>query len=135
MKEIVNILSELDILSARKKGRLIAKNIGFNKVEQAQIVIVINELAKNIFLYACDGIIKIKKIEDENGIGIAIIAEDHGPGILNYKSILEEKKVYSDLGTGLIGVKMIVDSMEVKSKVGEGTFIKVVKYLRMWAND
>lgn len=130
MKETIEIISELDILSARKMGRTIAKSIGFNEVEQARIAVVINELAKNIFLYACDGIITIEKIENQNGIGIKIIASDHGPGISNYKNVLNEKEICNNLGTGLIGVKTIVDSMEVKSKIGEGTFIKTVKYLR-----
>lgn len=130
MKEAIDILSELDILSARKKGRTIAKSIGFNEVEQARIAVVINELAKNIFLYACEGNITIEKIENENGLGIKIIASDHGPGISNYKNLLNEKEICNHLGTGLIGVKLNVDSMEVKSKVGEGTIIEVVKYLR-----
>lgn len=130
MKQTIEILSELDILSARKKGRAIAKEIGFNKVERARIAIIINELAKNIFLYTCYGNITIEKVEDEKGVGIVIIAQDKGPGISNYKSLLEESELRNDLGTGLIGVKAIADEMEVKSQVGDGTFIKVVKYLR-----
>lgn len=131
MKESIKILSELDILTAREKGREMAKKIGFNKVEQTRIAIVITELANNILLYAYEGNIIVKRIDNQSGIGIAIIASDKGPGILNYKNLLEEKEVNNDLGTGLIGVKVNVDSMEVKSKVGEGTVIKVVKYLRV----
>ena len=43
---------KLDIVSARQAGRLLAREIGFDLVNETRITTAISELARNIILYA-----------------------------------------------------------------------------------
>ncbi|CAM5188069.1 Serine/threonine-protein kinase RsbT OS=Ureibacillus acetophenoni OX=614649 GN=SAMN05877842_111148 PE=4 SV=1 [Ureibacillus acetophenoni] len=58
----ININTEWDIIIARQIARETSKSIGFDTVDQARIVTAISEIAKNIFLYAEEGKIRIEKI-------------------------------------------------------------------------
>ncbi|CAM5206729.1 Serine/threonine-protein kinase RsbT OS=Ureibacillus acetophenoni OX=614649 GN=SAMN05877842_111148 PE=4 SV=1 [Ureibacillus acetophenoni] len=58
----ININTEWDIITARQIARETSKSIGFDTVDQARIVTAISEIAKNIFLYAEEGKIRIEKI-------------------------------------------------------------------------
>ena len=128
----VNINTEWDIVTARQISRETSKTIGFDTVDQARIVTAISEIAKNIFLYAEEGRIRIEKIvnaknADEKGISITAI--DNGPGIIDIKSVLDESNS-KGLGAGLPGVKRLMDSLEIQSEVGKGTKVRIEKWLR-----
>lgn len=126
-KVTVEIVTEVDIVTARKLGRKEAKIIGFNKVDQARITTAIGELAKNIFQYAPVGKIIIERIVKDDKKGVSITSIDHGHGILDVQKILEDGDSY---GGGLSSVKRLVDTMHILSEVGKGTTIKVEKWLR-----
>ncbi len=130
-KTTVQIVTELDIVSARQLGRNEAKAIGFNKVDQARIATAISELAKNIFLYASVGRIIIKRIgKNENSEkGIAIIAIDKGPGIPDVGKVLEYSPMANN-GAGLRAVKRLMDLIEIQSEIGMGTIVRIEKWLR-----
>ncbi|MCP1146265.1 anti-sigma regulatory factor [Lysinibacillus endophyticus] len=129
-KSTVEIITELDIVAARRLGRDKAREIGFNKVDQARITTAISELAKNIFLYAHVGKIVIEKIEVNEKTGIGITAIDRGPGIQEVRKVLEDRyRTPDSVGAGLPAVKRLVDSINIQSKIGLGTKIKVVKWL------
>lgn len=129
-KSIVEIVTEWDIVAARQLGRKIAKEIGFNTVEQTRITTAISELARNIYLYAVSGEIMIEQIEEENRIGIRVIASDKGEGIADLRQVLEEGYSTSGgLGVGLPGVKRLMDYLEIQSDIGSGTVIRTEKWL------
>ncbi|KGR75501.1 ATP-binding protein [Ureibacillus sinduriensis] len=126
---VVEIVTELDIVTARKLGRDEAKEIGFNDVDQSRITTAIGELAKNILLYAHAGKIVIEEVE-ENGLkGIAISSIDKGQGMKDVHKVLEDDYSSTSAGAGLPAVKRLVDLIEIESRVGQGTTIKVVKWL------
>lgn len=128
---IVEIVTEWDIVTARKKGRSEAKSIGFNTVDQARIATVISELAKNIYLYAPSGKVKVERIEEKGEIGIAITAVDSGPGIADPQKVFEDGYSTSgNLGVGLPAVKRLMDKLEIRAEAGLGTYIRVEKWLR-----
>lgn len=129
-KSVVEIVTEWDIVAARQLGRKIAKEIGFNTVEQTRITTAISELARNIYLYAVSGEIMIEQIEEENRIGIRVIASDKGEGIADLRQVLEEGYSTSGgLGVGLPGVKRLMDYLEIQSDIGSGTVIRTEKWL------
>lgn len=130
-KLIINIITEWDIVTARKKGRNVAKMIGFGTVDQARIATVISELAKNIYLYAPSGKIEIERIVENDEIGIAITAIDSGPGISDPQKVFEDGYSTSgNLGVGLPAVKRLMDKLEIQSEVGQGTYVRVEKWQR-----
>ncbi|MCQ6282666.1 anti-sigma regulatory factor [Bacillus sp. EB600] len=124
----VKIRSEWDIVAARQLGRNMAKELGFGPVDQARITTAISEMARNIYLYAGKGEIRIKQMGKS---GLKVIAEDEGPGIPDIRKVLEDGYSTSGgLGAGLPGVRRLMDGFDITSVQGKGTTIQVVKWLR-----
>jgi serine/threonine-protein kinase RsbT len=127
----LEIHNENDIVTARKRGRDIAGEIGFKAVDCAKIATAISELARNIFLYTRGGVILIRVVSD-NGTksGIEIIASDTGPGIEDIDLVMRDGYTTSNgLGLGLPGTKRLMDEFELKSEPGTGTTVRVGKWL------
>jgi serine/threonine-protein kinase RsbT len=127
----VKIVTEWDIVAARQLGRNVAKELGFGTVDQARITTAISELARNIYLYAGQGEMRIARINDLGKKGLKIIAIDDGPGIPDIRKVMEDGfSTSGGLGAGLPGVKRLMDDFDITSSVGEGTYIQAVKWLR-----
>ncbi|PMC34008.1 ATP-binding protein [Bacillus sp. UMB0899] len=127
----VKIVTEWDIVAARQLGRNVAKELGFGTVDQARITTAISELARNIYLYAGQGEMRIERIQDLGKKGLKIIAIDNGPGIPDIRKVMEDGfSTSGGLGAGLPGVKRLMDGFDISSSVGEGTEIQAVKWLR-----
>ncbi|MGM7724401.1 anti-sigma regulatory factor [Metabacillus sp. Hm71] len=127
----VKIVTEWDIVAARQLGRNVAKELGFGTVDQARITTAISELARNIYLYAGQGEMRIERIHDLGKKGLKIIAIDKGPGIPDIRKVMEDGfSTSGGLGAGLPGVKRLMDEFDITSSVGEGTNIQAVKWLR-----
>lgn len=127
----IPIAREEDVVTARSKGREIAKELGFGLVDQARIPTAISELARNILVHAGSGVFRIRAINFGMQKGIEIVAEDHGPGIEDVETAFAEGfSTAGGLGLGLPGARRLMDEMDVHSKVGEGTTIVARKWLR-----
>jgi serine/threonine-protein kinase RsbT len=127
----VKIITEWDIVAARQLGRNIAKELEFGTVDQARITTAISELARNIYLYAGQGEIRIERIDGRDKRGIKVIAADNGPGIQDIRKVMEDGYSTSGgLGAGLPGVKRLMDEFDITSSLEEGTIIKTVKWTR-----
>jgi serine/threonine-protein kinase RsbT len=127
----VKIISEWDIVAARQLGRNVAKELEFGTVDQARITTAISELARNIYLYAGQGEIRIECINEFGKCGVKVIAADNGPGIQDIRRVMEDGYSTSGgLGAGLPGVKRLMDEFDITSSLEEGTVIKTVKWLR-----
>lgn len=127
----VPILSEVDIVTARQRGRALAAELGFAGSDQALIATAISELARNILLYAGRGEIEIGVEHKHGRPGIAVLATDNGPGISDTKRALEDGfSTGKGLGLGLPGTKRIMDEFELASEVGKGTRVAVKKWVR-----
>jgi serine/threonine-protein kinase RsbT len=127
----VDIYTEWDIVAARQLGRNEAKSIGFGTVDQARITTAISELARNIYLYAGKGTIKIERIYKNKQYGITIIASDEGPGIADLRKVMNDGfSTSGGLGAGMPGVRRLMDEFNVQSEQGVGTTITAVKWLR-----
>jgi serine/threonine-protein kinase RsbT len=127
----VKIISEWDIVAARQLGRNIAKELEFGTVDQARITTAISELARNIYLYAGQGEIRIERLSNFGKPGIKVIASDNGPGIQDIRKVMEDGYSTSGgLGAGLPGVKRLMDDFDITSSLEEGTIITTVKWTR-----
>jgi serine/threonine-protein kinase RsbT len=127
----VPIGSDIDIVTARQKGRELASHLGFSSSQLALIATAISELARNIVTYAKQGEVVLKLIERGEKRGIHIIAWDKGPGIRNIAQAMQDGYSTSGgLGMGLPGVRRLMDEFEIVSKNGEGTTVTIKKWLR-----
>src|SRR4051812_41566962 len=78
----VPIITEIDIVIARQRGRDLAARLGFSSGDLALIATAISEMARNIVQYAQRGEIVLSLVEGKPR-GIIVIARDNGPGIPN----------------------------------------------------
>jgi serine/threonine-protein kinase RsbT len=125
----VPILSDGDIVMARRKGRMLAEQLKFSSTDQVLITTAISELARNILLYARGGRILLARLNNSERQGILVIASDHGPGIPDIERAMQPGfSTSSSLGLGLPGVKRLMDEMTVDSSAGAGTTVTAKKW-------
>ena len=84
------------------------------------------KLARNILDYADNGKILLSRCQDGDRPGIAVIAQDSGPGIPNVEFVLQAGYAVSSLG--LRGVRVLMDQVEVISEIGKGTTVTARKW-------
>lgn len=127
---IVPIKSDLDIMTARQRGREMAAELGFSGADLTIIATAISELARNIVLYAHSGEIVMKPLRQNDKRGMAVIADDDGPGIADVGRALQDGYSTSgSLGLGLPGVRRLMDDFDISSEPGRGTTVTVKKWV------
>ncbi len=127
----IPVSSEIDIVTARQKGRELAARLGFSNTELTLIATAISEVTRNIVEYAKCGELCLNIVQQGNKHGIIVIASDKGPGIPNIKLAMQDG--YStghSLGLGLPGAKRLMDEFEIISEVGKGTKVTMKKWMQ-----
>src|SRR5882762_6804249 len=125
------ILSAVDIVTARQRGRTLALELGFNGADVTLIAAAISEIARNIVDHAKKGEVLMSGIGSSNGgkKGIQIIARDQGPGIRDVAQAMQYGySTRKGLGVGLPGAKWLMDEFDIESKVGKGTVVTMKKW-------
>jgi serine/threonine-protein kinase RsbT len=131
VEEDLDIRSDADIVTARRRGRLLAERSGFSTTDQVLITTAISELARNILLYARGGRIVLRQVVNHEIHGVTVIATDEGPGIPDVDRAMEPGySTSSSLGLGLPGVKRLMDEMSIETQVGVGTTVTATKWKR-----
>lgn len=127
----IPILSEVDIVAARRQGRVMAETLGFSSSEQALIATAISEVARNIVNYAQQGEIVLTLLEENARRGLGIVARDEGPGIPDLALAMRDGySTGGGLGLGLPGSKRLMDEFDLASQVGVGTTVSMKKWKR-----
>jgi serine/threonine-protein kinase RsbT len=125
----VAIRADVDIISARQRGRDLGVELGFAKTDLALIATAISELARNILTYAGEGEIEVSVEDSEGRRGLLIVARDRGPGIPDIGLALQDGYSTSrSLGIGLPGVRRLMDEFEITSELGSGTVVRAAKW-------
>lgn len=127
----LRICSEADIVEARKAVREVAKEFGFGVTDVTRVVTAASELARNIFRYAGDGVMRRRTVTVGDKSGLELVFEDKGPGIADIDKAMEPGYTTTGgLGMGLPGAKRLVDDITVWSEPGKGTTVVLRKWLR-----
>jgi serine/threonine-protein kinase RsbT len=127
----VPIERELDVVTARQKGRELSAAMGFSTTDQTLLATAISEVARNIVSYAGRGTIVLSSVESDGRRGVMIVAQDQGPGIPNIELAMRDGfSTGNSLGVGLPGAKRLVDDFELTSTPGVGTTVTLKKWLR-----
>ena len=126
----VLIRTDQDIVTARQKGRSLAAEVNFSKLEATLIATAISELARNIVTHAKEGEIRLKVLNGSR-CGIQVVAHDEGPGIADVEQALRDGfSTSGSLGLGLPGVRRLVDEFHIASERNHGTTVTVSKWKR-----
>ncbi|TQQ81407.1 anti-sigma regulatory factor [Halonotius roseus] len=125
----IRVRSEDDILRARQEARAVAEEIGFSTTDVTRIVTGVSELARNMHLYAEDGIMTWREIEAGRDSGIELVFDDEGPGIDDIQGVLRaEHSTSGGMGRGIQGTKKLMDAFDLTSNAEDGTTITVRKW-------
>lgn len=125
----IRVAADVDIVTARQRGRALAADAGFSPGNATLIATAISELARNILLYAGAGEILLAQLEAAGRRGIRVVARDSGPGIPDLQQALQDGYSTSRrLGLGLPGVRRLMDEFEIDTRVGLGTTVVVKKW-------
>jgi serine/threonine-protein kinase RsbT len=125
----VDIKMESDIVVARRAVREVATQVGFSVTDVTRIVTAASELARNVFKYAGEGVMRWHCVERDGRPGLELQFVDHGPGIPDIDLALQGGYSTGDgLGMGLPGAKRLMDELEVQSVVGQGTTVTLKKW-------
>jgi serine/threonine-protein kinase RsbT len=128
---LMDISTDVDIVTARQRGRELGGHVGFSLTDQTLIATAISELARNIVLYAKRGTISMTLADAGQRRGIIIVAHDEGPGIPNVTQAMQDGfSTSGGLGMGLRGTRRLMDEFEIVSEVGKGTTVTIKKWLR-----
>jgi serine/threonine-protein kinase RsbT len=120
-----------DIVSARKKARELAMQVGFSGSDLTIIATAISEVARNIVVYADRGEIVLSALRNGSRRGVLVVARDHGPGIVDIDRAMRDGfSTGKSLGLGLPGAKRLMDEFEISSEIGKGTTITMRKWTR-----
>jgi len=127
----IPVTADRDILMARQRGLELATEANFTRLEATLIATAISELARNIHQHAGRGEVSIKTDEREEGTCLTVVARDHGPGIPDLETSLQDGVSTSNgLGLGLPGVRRLMDEFEIVSRQNRGTTVTVKKWAR-----
>jgi serine/threonine-protein kinase RsbT len=128
-EERIAIVSEDDIVTARRRGRELAAEGGFSGSDLTVIATAISELARNIVAYARAGEMTLRVVRTGDRSGLIVIARDEGPGIDDVSLVMQDGfSTGRSLGLGLPGAKRLMDEFEIASELGRGTTVTMTKW-------
>ncbi|MEI6067177.1 MAG: ATP-binding protein [Methylococcaceae bacterium] len=128
----IKIRFEQDIVYTRKRARLIAGILGFDRLKQTQISTAVSEITRNAYQYAQGG-----EVEFFIGEGAAssppcftVVVRDHGQGIEGLDAVLEGRYVSrTGMGLGIVGSRRLLDHFHIETTLGQGTTVTLGKRL------
>ena len=130
----VELRYEQDVVSARSRARIIAEQLGFDKIDQTRISTAVSEIARNAFQYAGGGEIEFLVDTSMEPNVFAITIRDHGKGIPNLDEVLEGRFASeTGMGVGIIGSKRLLDHFHIDTQPGRGTTVFLGKNLPVTA--
>jgi serine/threonine-protein kinase RsbT len=125
----VDIGSDRDVLTARAQGRALAARLGFSSTDLTLIATAISEIARNIVLYAREGEMVFRLVDEGDRQGIVVVARDDGPGIDDvHLAMRDDYSTGQGLGLGLPGARRLMDEFEIDSASGGGTTVTMRKW-------
>ena len=128
----IPVTADVDVVTARQRGRELAAQAGFSSGDQTVIAAAISEIARNILNYAKRGEVMLSVVTNGDRQGVVIVAQDQGPGIPDVDRALQDGYSTSGgLGLGLPGARRLMDDFYVESALGKGTTVTMTKWRRM----
>ena len=127
----IKVATEADVYVVAHQVKAMARQMGFNQADQTRLETVTSELARNIVLYAGEGVMEVQPVTQGQRRGLRIQALDHGPGIADIVQAMQNGYTTSGgLGAGLGGARRMMDEFHIESASGQGTRVTVIKWLK-----
>jgi serine/threonine-protein kinase RsbT len=125
----VRIATDDDIVTARQEGRRLSAGLGFSSTDLTLIATAISEVARNIRVFAGEGQLQIKRLNEGGRDGILVVARDKGPGIRDVELAMQDGySTRGSFGLGLPGARRLMDEFQIRSKPGRGVTVTMKKW-------
>jgi signal transduction histidine kinase len=122
----MKLVTDPDIVIARRRARQIAYLLGFDSQDQTRISTAVSEIVRNALVHAGGGFLDFSIADGEKPYRFTITLTDAGPGIENIEAILSGAGAHA----GLYGASRLVDKLTAKNIEGGGTCIQLSKALK-----
>ncbi|TCS92812.1 ATP-binding protein [Hazenella coriacea] len=129
MRKTFQIDYEWDIVPIRSDVREMAKEVGFDDLDQARIVQSISELARNVIQHAERGTLTIFKVKEDERVGLRIQVKDLGPGIPDFDQLMRHQSRQIGEASGLQQVGLLMDEL-ISIPVELGTCVEATKWVK-----
>lgn len=130
VEHVMRVVGDHDVLAVQRVTQALLKGF-FGSTDCVRITTVVSEIARNIYMYAKSGDMKLSMTDEGKRVRLDVLAVDRGPGIANLEEILEGRYVSkSGLGKGLLGAKRIFDELSIDTGPEKGTTVRAVKRSR-----
>jgi serine/threonine-protein kinase RsbT len=126
--ETLPLVSDLDVVRARRRVREEAVRLGFSVVNRTKLLTAASELARNAIVYGGGGTLTIEAFAGAGTQKLQLTFEDRGPGIPDIELAMRDGYTSGGgLGIGLGGAKRLVDEFELRTDLGQGTRVRIAR--------
>lgn len=128
--QVLTVASDHDVVAVQDVTGRLVRGL-FKPTDCVRVLTAVSELARNIYLYAGTGEVRLLVSEADRTITFQVIAFDRGPGIARLPEILAGTyRSKSGLGRGLLGARTLMDELDIQTG-DQGTTIKGIKRARL----
>lgn len=111
----IDIADQADIVIAGHQAKETLASLEFDEPDIEEIVLVVHELASNIFKHAGVGTITLTPVSNPEQTGVEISARDSGPGIADVdQAVVDGYSTAGSIGGGLGTVHRLMDDVIIK---------------------
>ena len=127
---VLTVTSDHHVVVAQETAHAMLRGL-FKPTDCIRTVTAVSELARNIYLYAQTGEVRLTMVEEpDRWLTFHVLAQDHGPGIPHLDEVLSGSyRSKTGLGKGLLGARTLLDGLDIKTGPG-GTTVKGFKKAR-----
>ncbi len=130
------VAKELDVVTARKQARELARLLGFGRQDQIRIATATSEITRNAVQYGGGGVVEFFYDAEAERPLFTVRVSDRGPGIMRPEAIFEgHYQSETGMGRGLIGTRRLMDRFSLESTAGKGTTVTFGKFLPAGADE
>ena len=137
------IRAVIDAHAARRSVRDYAWQVGFNKIQSAELTIVASELCTNIVKYGVRGVLRVDHIAHPiHGVGLLLDAKDQGPMFQDFEKAIRDRSddrgtippealnKRTGIGAGLGAVQRLTHLIWTEKAEDGGKSVMAVRYLK-----
>jgi anti-sigma regulatory factor (Ser/Thr protein kinase) len=127
---VLTVASDHHVVMAQEAAHGMLRGL-YKPTDCIRAVTAVSELARNIYLYAQTGEVRLTLAEEpDRSLLFTVVAADHGPGIPHLDEVLAGRyRSRTGLGKGLMGARTLLDGFDIKTGPG-GTTVKGIKKSR-----